>query len=187
MADPRADNCKAFHLDGSGKVDGVELAYREIPSAMYELYNVRLITEAAAGGATVASFAVYDAHGFAVSENVYLAWAWPDLKDGKLLPGNQNNQHMIVNTYDPPALGPLAMFVGDDQGHIISDVIGGLGLPNHRHVSYQMAWRLRDTDHDVDPPPDPDTTPDASSIAAALLALNDTFREAYGLPAVAHQ
>jgi hypothetical protein len=169
MADPRADNCKAFHVDGGGKVDGVLLEYAARPSAMYELVYVKLISEALAGGSTVASFAVYDKSGVAVSEVVWLAWPWPSLSDGKLPPGNANGQHMIVNGFNAAGgeIGPLAMYVGDAKGNIISDVIGGLGLPNNRHVCYQMAWKERGGVN----PPDPGDG-DNADVLAAIAALD---------------
>jgi hypothetical protein len=144
-ADPRADNARAFHIDASGKVDGVELVYVERPESTYQLVQARLIDEASAGGNTVAKFVVVDCFGTPISENVWLAWPWPTLDGGRLLPGNQNSEHMIVNKYDGAQgeIGPLAIYVGDGAGRIISDEIGGLGLPNGRHVSFYLAFRKR--------------------------------------------
>jgi hypothetical protein len=141
--DPRSDNAKAFHINGAGLVDGVELQYEEHPESTYQLVQARLIDEASAGGNTVAKFVVVDCFGTPISENVWLAWAWPTLGDGKLLPGNQNSEHMITNYYIPPSVGPLAIYVGDNAGRPISDKIGGLGLPYKRHVSFYLAFRKR--------------------------------------------
>ncbi|MCB0243722.1 MAG: hypothetical protein KDI12_09950, partial [Anaerolineae bacterium] len=38
---------------------------------------------------------------------------------------------------------PLAVYIGDGQGNVISDVIGGLGLPGGRHVCYDLVFRDR--------------------------------------------
>lgn len=141
--DPRAENARAFAVAAAGRVVGVELQVEARPWTSYELVQARLIDENAAGGNTVASYVVVDCFGTPISENVYLAWPWPTLDGGKLLPGNQNAQHMVTNGYSPPALGPLAVYVGDAQGRINSDVVGGLGLPFKRHVSFFLAFKRR--------------------------------------------
>lgn len=141
--DPRTANARAYQLDAAGRVVGVELVYDERPSTDYQLVQARLIDEASAGGNTVAKFAVVDCLGTPISENVYLAWPWPSMNHGASLPGNQNSEHMITSPYTPPDIGPLAVYVGDSAGRINSDVIGGLGLPNKRHVSYYLAFRKR--------------------------------------------
>lgn len=145
MTDPRAANCRGYHLDASGKVDGVLLEYRTQPSSLYELVKAELIGEAEAAGNTVATCIVLDRNGVQASERVYLAWPWPVLDGGKLLPGNPNGQHMVTNGYDAARgdIGPLALYIGDEKGDVISDAIGGLGLPNNRHVCYRVTWRER--------------------------------------------
>ncbi len=141
--DPRTDNAKAFHVNSNSQVDGIELVYQERPWTAYQLVQARLVDEASSGGNTVAKYVVVDCYGTPISENVYLAWAWPELIGGSTLPGNQNSEHMIVNGFSPPAIGPLAIYVGDSKGAVISDVIGGLGLPFKRHVSFYLAFRKR--------------------------------------------
>lgn len=144
MADPRAENCRALKVSASGLVEGVELVYHPVPSAMYELVRVELLDEQTARGETVAACTVLDRGGLETGEKVWLAWAWPELKDGKLLPGNVEGKHMIGSGYDPTqGPGPLALYVGDAAGNPISDIIGGLGLPWKRHVSYKAVWRER--------------------------------------------
>lgn len=151
-SDPRAENCRAFRMDGAGKVVGVELVHVPNPATPYELARVELLDEYAAGGGTVAKFQVL-AGGVATGERVYLAWPFPELSN-RLLPGNPNGEHMITNGYDAAKgdRGPLALYVGDAVGGVISDVIGGLGLPNNRHVSYLVTFRAR-----TDEPPGPGT------------------------------
>lgn len=179
MADPRAENCKAFHVT-NGAIDGVKLEYRSNPSSLYELVRVELIGEAEAAGNTVASYQVFDKGGLLTGERVYLAWPWPNLEQAQLS-GNQNGQHMITNGYDAAAglIGPLALFVGDVNEQPISDVIGGLGLPNNRHVSFRLVWRERGAVEPIDPvdPGEPSAT-----LIAALDRLTATLREAFRLP-----
>ena len=163
MADPREWNCQGFNTDAQGRVTGVYLEYVPVPSARYELVRAELIDEAAARGNTVAIFTVLDAMGLPTAEKVYLAWPWPALDEGRLLPGNQDGQHMIINGYSPPELGPLAMYVGDSAGEVISDMIGGLGLPDNHHVSFRLTWKERGA---VDP-----ETPGDGGSAAGVAAL----------------
>ncbi len=140
--DPRAENCRAVAVDGAGKVTGVELRVVAQPGAKFELVRVELIDEAAAQGNTVATCVVLDANGVQTADTVYLAWPFPALGN-VLRPGNPNGQHMITNGYNPPDIGPLALYVGDGAGKPISDIIGGLGLPWKRHVCFRATWRER--------------------------------------------
>jgi hypothetical protein len=186
--DPRSENARAYHMNAAGMVDGVELVYQERPDTKYQLVQARLVDEASAGGNTVAKFVVIDCYGTPTSENVYLAWPWPGMDGGKLLPGNQNSEHMIMNYYVPPNIGPLAIYVGDSQGRIISDVVGGLGLPAKRHVSFYLAFRQRcsapatptpipspQPGPTVTPGPTPPPAPTEQGIAAAVNRLANIF------------
>lgn len=141
MIDPRAENCRGF-ATSNGLVTGVLLQVDAHPATPYELLKVELIDEGAAGGTTVATCVVLDRNGVQMGERVYLAWPWPNLTE-HALPGNPNGQHWIGNGYAPPNLGPLALYVGDTEGKPISDVVGGLGLPHDRHVSYRATWQER--------------------------------------------
>lgn len=177
--DPRTPNAQAFHVNSAGLVDGVELVYDEYPDSAYQLVQARLIDEASAGGATVATYVVIDCYGVPVSENVYLAWPYPELNGGQLLPGNQSNQHMITNGYSPPNRGPLAIFIGDAQGRRISDVIGGLGLPFNRHVSFYLAFKRRCGPVATPTPtatPGPEVTPTPVPVGD-LTVTNDLLRQ----------
>jgi hypothetical protein len=169
MADPRAENCKAVTFDASGKVTGVELVFQPLPSTRYELKRVELIDEAATSGTTVANCVVLDKDGIETGERVWLAWPWPGMGDGKSLPGNPNGQHMMSGLpYNPPDIGPGGLYVGDAAGEPISDIIGGLGLPWNRHVSFRLAWKERMAIADPGPVgPLPEHEPKAS---AAVLA-----------------
>jgi hypothetical protein len=171
MSDPRSDNAKAYHLASNGKVDGVQLVYVPNPSTQYELVHADLINEAEAAGGTVATFQVLDKNNVQTGERVFLAWPFPSLANHQL-PGNQNNQHMIVNGYDAAGgvIGPLALYVGDTNGNVISDVIGGLGLPNNRHVCFRVVWKERGTSTTTPTTPttDPVTTTDLTATNALL-------------------
>jgi hypothetical protein len=85
---------------------------------------------------------VLDANGVQTADTVLLAWPFPALGN-VLRAGNPNGQHMITNGFNPPDLGPLALFVGAADGTPISDIVGGLGLPWNRHVCFRATWRER--------------------------------------------
>jgi hypothetical protein len=106
------------------------------------------------------------------------------------LPGNAHvpYQHVITNKYDPQTRqGPLAIFIGDKEGNVISDVIGGLGLPGARHVGYQLVFRERgeQTHNPGDEPGAEDNAPPpAGSLAAQLKRIEakvDRLAKHFGL------
>lgn len=160
--DPRAENCRGFKVENN-KVTGVHLDVLPVPQGRFELRSVTLIDEASAGGNIVATVTVLDKDGVLAEAPVYLAWPWEGALPmaNKLLPGNANRpaQHMITNGYDAAGgqKGPLAIYVGDNKGLADSDVCGGLGLPNNRHVCFALVYKERGA---VTPPPDPDPEPD---------------------------
>lgn len=175
MSDPRSENCRAFALNPAGLVVGVELIYQPQPAARYELIRVELIDEptGGVGGPTVANCTVLDRAGVQIAERVYLAWPWPNLTE-RALPGNPNGQHMLANRYFPPSLGPLALYVGDANGGIIGDVIGGLGLPLGHHVSFRATWQERGSEP---PPGEPPPGVDYAALLAEVQALRGDVRE----------
>lgn len=149
--DPRSENCRAFHVNADGKVDGVELTVIPYPPGRYAVAEVCLIDEAAAQGNVSAYAFVHDRNGQAVlGARVYLAWPWSGQPgdttfEEHALPGNTNYppNHPITNGYNPPRRGPLAIYVGTVDGAINSEVIAGLGLPFNRHVGYQILFKER--------------------------------------------
>ncbi len=156
MADPRSLNARSFAIV-DGKITGVDLAYRPHVTAKYELIKAELVDERSAQGQTVASVFVTDANNTPATVSVFLAWPWVGWAPGgtfenRLRPGNVKfpYEHIIVNKYSPPERGPLAIYVGDNNGNVMSDVIAGLGLPMGHHVSYQLVFRERGV---VTPPP----------------------------------
>lgn len=150
MSDPRSENCRGFAVDANNKVTGVNLTYFPAPEAKYELIKAELIDEEAAQGQTVANVHVLDAAGLPQQVHCYIGWPWqgwqyPNRFEDTGLPGNPNYpyQHMITNKYNPSGQGPLAIFIGDRAGNVLSDVIGGLGLPAGRHVCFYLVFRER--------------------------------------------
>ena len=166
MIDPRAENCRAMRWD-NGKVRGVELSYTQNLSTRYQLTSVRLRDEDEAQGQTVARVTVLDKDGNNnYNTGVYLFWPYPSV-DNSAVANNSNYpyEHLVVNAYSPPGLGFLGIYVG--LGEIDSDLIGGLGLPNGHHVSFDMTFQERGGDP-VDPPIDPPIDPDDGDILERL-------------------
>lgn len=160
--DPRAENCRGYATEG-GLVTGVLLEHVEKPATRYALKSVRMFR---AGDTTVAKYAVYDKDGYLqTSAPVMLAWPWPKLE--KALPsGNPNNEHMISGgPFEPPTVGPLALYVADAAGKLDSDFIGGLGLPFKQHVCFDVVFVEREA---VAPAPTPPTE-DKSGCLLGLL------------------
>lgn len=165
----------AFEKDDDGLVTGVELTVLPMLPGKYACKSVSLVDERSAGGNTNAKIMILDKAGAPVFEKVYLAFPWDGESTtfaNKALPGNTNYpvDHTIINEYWPPQRGPLALFVGDDQGNINSDVVAGLGLPQRRHVCYNVVYQERGT---VEPelpvePPDPGL-PDTGPVDYAAL------------------
>lgn len=182
MPDPRPPECQKFSIGPDGKVNGIELQYRELPDTKYQLVRCDFINEATAAGNTTARYDIYDKDGLPVEEKVWLAWAWPDLRDGWGLPGNPNHEHMIFNTFSPPNIGPLAMYPGDFAHNPIGDIIGGIGLPDHRHVCFHFVWKERG---DEPPPPPPPPTGDLAALYAEVREMHgdlERLAEHLGLP-----
>ena len=155
MTDPRSENCRGY-AETDGKTSGVRLEHLPAPEATYELIRATLVDEVASQNNIVATVQVLDKDNIQARVNCYLAWPWegwqfPRGFENKLLPGNPNvpYQHMITNKYNPGGFGPnskpgpLAIYIGDGNGNVISDVIGGLGLPGGRHVCYDLVFRER--------------------------------------------
>lgn len=168
MADPRAENCKSFVMDASGKVTGVQLGVTPVVNAKYEVYSLRLIPEAEAGGNTVATCTVLDSRGVSTGEQVRLTWTGssvPFVDSG--LAGNGQNVHVIVNGYSPPALGPLALHTGGFN-QPTSDIAFGFGLPFNRHISFVVIFIEKGA---VDPDTNPELAERLAKIEAQLIEL----------------
>jgi len=178
MEDPRALNARQFNLNANGKVTGVELTHIST-GYRWELVRAELISEQMAQGNTVATVDVKDKKGFDTNVPCYLVYPWanwvPGIRFGNsLLPGGSSRpyEHVITNTYNPPARGPLAICIGDGNGNVDSDVIGGLGLPFNRHVSYHLVFRERGTEL---PAPTPGTGATLDDILVELRRISRHF------------
>ncbi len=180
MTDPRAENCRDFVVDAQNMIIGVKLEYLPAPGTKYELIKAELIDETAAQGQTVASVHVLDATGLPQQVHCYMGWPWqnwqyPRRFENTGLPGNPNYpyQHMITNKYNPSGQGPLAIFVGDRDGNVLSDVIGGLGLPAGRHVCYHLVFRERSAQPkpESEPKPEPEPGPDNGELKKKVAEL----------------
>lgn len=155
--DPRAANCRGFKIVGNGKVIGVELDVVIRPDQPYELVHVGLIDEYSPQAAqAIATSKVYGVDGQPEHIPVSLAWPWGDRGTAGLTnfaePSNDKNEHPITNAFDPSSQekGPLALCIRDSQNNIISDVVGGLGLPLGHHVSYVVTWSRREVGSNTD-------------------------------------
>lgn len=159
-------NCQGFKVDAAGKVIGVQLGITPwTQNRRYEIYSARLRDEYEANGQTVANCFVLDKNG--IPTGIQVIMAWPGDRppfEGNAYPGNANNAHVIANGYAPPKMGPLCLYVGTPDNPV-SDILYGLGLPNNRHVSYDVYFReIGDT------PPDPDP----GDLVARIEVLEDT-------------
>jgi len=153
MANPLDENCQGFRTDASGKVTGVLLGITKVEGAKYEVYSARLRDEYEAGGQTVAVCSVVDRNGIVTGIQARLAWPGKGpMFENSGLPGNPNNVHVIINPYNPPNQGPLALHDGGFNAPI-SDIVYGLGLPFNRHVGYEVTFREKGAV--IDPPTDP--------------------------------
>ena len=145
--DPRTTNATHHALD-QGKVTAVHLTVHPVPAATYACTLVRVIGEDEQGvrGPTVARVAVYSRAGRRILATVILATGYNGgLAFDALLPAfGEKIEHTITNKFDPPNLGPLAIYIaGDDGKQIDSDVVASLGLPYGHHVSYEIEFRER--------------------------------------------
>lgn len=156
--DPRSARAKAFN-NGSGKIDGMKLVYHQMPGTRFQLVDFDLFTEDESKGGTNTVVHVYKWANVGGQEvliparvRCYLAWPIgsdgnPDGFEEKLVPGNVSEpyDHVTQSTFTPPKVGPLAIFIGNDQGEIDSDIGGGIGLPNNRHVCFHLVFVERKT------------------------------------------
>lgn len=150
--DPRSERAKAYNYAGA-KVQGVALTYHRMPDTRFEIVDADVFTEDESVNETkaivhVLRWAYLGGQWVLIPARarVYLAWPIntagdPNSLETWQLPGNVNEpyEHIITNGFTPPKKGPLAIFVGSDSGQIDSDVVGGVGLPVNRHVSFHIT------------------------------------------------
>jgi len=128
------ENTKQFKME-EGKVTGVELFIEKVPNSIYKITELSLIDETEAKGRTIA---------FCESPSqLFLCYPY---RKGRTSFENEipvGKEIVISNYYNPPDYGWLA--IKTEEG----DVIGGLGLPYNRHVSFNVKFERQ---HIVSPP-----------------------------------
>jgi len=157
--DPRAQNCRAFHVNQAGKVDGVELVWTPIPSAQYACVLAELIDEEQAQGNCTVTVEVLNQAGIKTAERTLMTWPYGEVQseDAPIGPGNPNNQFTAESVYpSKKGVGPLGFFVGDKDKQPISDFIWGYGLPDNRHVSGHVVFQERGKVVEPDDPEEPE-------------------------------
>lgn len=162
-SDPRTANAKRFARNSAGKVVGMNLPWEERSTTKYAIVHAALIDEEQAKGEHVCKFSVLNKSGVPVTERVMLRWFDPTQGEQRLLPGNQDNKHVISSKFSSAVVGPLDILIEDAAGAIISDEWLGLGLPDGAHVSFELAFKERAATSDPepeDPQTDPETDPD---------------------------
>jgi len=169
ITDPRAENCRGFLLDAAGKVVGIHLVHVPMPSARYALYRAEMLDEYQAQGNTVVTVTVLDEDGVQTAERAMMAWPFPELNapESPVGPGNAKNEFVAESPYSSNVIGPLAFGVYDARGVLISDIIGGYGLPDRRHISGRVTFRERS---EVIPEPEPEPEPGDLTGAVARIA-----------------
>lgn len=133
------NNTKKFTTE-NGLVTGIELQVYDVPNQEYVISHLRLIDEEEANGRTIAYCSSTDGRG-----DFYLSFPWRpgDTNfQNSIAVGGSNGQHVITNGYSPPDLGWLAIHMGKKP---ISQIVGGLGLPFNRHVSFEIVFTPKDS------------------------------------------
>lgn len=143
-SDPRQPNGRA-HAMTDNKVTGIHLTVHAKPERKYRVSNFYLIDEQAASGQTVCKVKVKGKTGQDVPADVRLATGYngqDDRFDEYLVAGNAGNEFVVTNKFWPPGLGPLAVVILQN-GQIVSDVAGNIGLPMGHHVSFFVEFTER--------------------------------------------
>lgn len=124
----------------NGKVVGIKLMVVLTPNQLYKVETLTLIDENTALGKTVCTF-------FVEEQKHKCFLGFPFASDGnfknRLPVGGSNNEHVITNGFNPSNgnFGPLSIYVGDERGNCISEIVTGLGLPNNHHVSFVVGFK----------------------------------------------
>lgn len=154
----------------NGKVIGVKLEIVPVLNQQYRVETLTLIDENTARGKTVATF-------FVEGQKHKCMLGYPFAKDGnfqnKLAVGGSNNEHIITNGFNPNnSIGPLSIFVADERGNCISEIVTGLGLPNNHHVSFVVGFK-KEVEVGI---PDTDTPIETGDLQGRILRLENKFR-----------
>ena len=170
VTDPRAENCRKFYKSPDGVVRGIELVYEPNLAAKYELVSVAMFDKTQSGGNHVITYVVLDENNVPIPVIVSLAWPYPTLTN-YAVPGNPNRQHIVENKI-VGRWGPLAVCIVEN-GEKVSDVIGGFGLPEDQHVSFDVVFRRRSKNT---PAPPVTPLPPVDETAKAIEALHNTLK-----------
>ena len=152
-------------------VVGINLVHVPVPIAPYELLLAELIDEYAAQGNTVVTVVVLNKDGVQTAERAFMAWPFPalDADESPVGAGNPSNQFAATSPFPSNVIGPLAFHVGDKDGNVLSDIIGGYGLPDRHHIGGRVTFRERSGV--VPPDPDIDPVPDGTAMDRIATAL----------------
>ena len=144
--DSRSQNAKLHAVNNDGKVTAMYVTVHFTQNAVYRCSFVRLIDEIEAQGKPIAYVLVEDKNNNPVQDaTIVLATGYHGeiLFDSAIPVRNDKQPREIVigTSFVPPNLGPLAIYVSDSSGNIISDVVANLGLPFGRHVGFRIIFR----------------------------------------------
>lgn len=138
------DNCQEY-IEENGIVTGIKLGITEINPKQYIIYFVEFIDEYNSDGKTIAYCKVLNSNNEEITTLTRLAWAGDNIPfDGSVL-ANNDNQHVIINGFLPPEIGPLAIYIGE-HNEPLSDIIYGFGLPFRHHVSFGIVFKEKSED-----------------------------------------
>jgi len=135
--DPRDAQTARSHIADKS----VHLIVHTKPERKYKLHSVRSVGDADGnGGRHVAKVRVPSSF----SGQVVLATGYngnPDKFDDQI-PHSVGQEVVIDGKFKLPALGPLAIFL-KENGKIVSDVVGNIGLPDGLHFSFNLDFSER--------------------------------------------
>lgn len=141
--DPRRKSAQFHTLDeDTGKVLGVHLTVHERADTAFKCASVRVLGEEEARGQTVARVSFEGDLNDGVFLGLLTGYSGSGDRFAERL-ALSNWEAVITNKFNPPNLGPLAIALITEDGVIVSDVVGSLGLPYGRHVSYEISFRWR--------------------------------------------
>lgn len=143
--DPRGLDCRS-HQYQNGKPVAVHLQVHVTPSKAFRCQSVELLLE---DNSSNVYFQVLDRNGMPLpglearlfspysgyADNFQSTWAAP-ASPYSIFMGRDSK-------FAEPNLGPIAAGLVDDQGNIISDVVGSMGLSRGEHMSYRVTFVRR--------------------------------------------
>lgn len=143
MHDVRSDSARDHTVDKSGRVTGVHLTVHDLPTSPFKATLVSVLGEDRSGGQTVARIKVVDDSGSGLRPVLFTGYRGNTESFDEMIEVN-GYVAVIASKFDPPNLGPLAIGLVDQYGRMQSDLVGSLGLPWGRHVSFDIEFVRRD-------------------------------------------